>query len=279
MILHGKEFYQAASDSATGSCLACDRRVQDKPDMGTPLAKSIRAARERRGISQQAVADHIGVSRQSVTHWETGKNLPSTEHLMEVCAFLGTSVEALKAGIPAVPPAPGIGRIGDFKMVNDQRQEARDFEQEMIRAHTDPASARQAPQDVPVYGIAVGGNDGSFFLNGEIVDYVRRPAGASRAKAVYAIFVVGSSMSPRYEEGELVYVNPGRPPAIGDYVVVQLADRDDGSPGVALIKRLTKRTGVSLTLSQFNPAKDIQIPLSDVKAMHHVMTTNELLGI
>lgn len=140
-----------------------------------------------------------------------------------------------------------------------------------------PAIA-QLPRDVRVLGTAAGGEDGSFELSGQEIDFVRRPPGIAAARDVYAVYVVNDSMSPRFEAGDLVYVHPGRPPAIGDYVVVQLRESEHGAHR-ALIKRLVKRTAGVLHLEQFNPAKRKEIPMRQVQAIHRILTPNDLFGI
>jgi len=40
------------------------------------LGKRIRLARERAGLTQEAMAEAIGVSRTAVARWETGDNEP-----------------------------------------------------------------------------------------------------------------------------------------------------------------------------------------------------------
>lgn len=65
--------------------------------------------------------------------------------------------------------------------------------------------------DVPVRGVAVGGDDGYFTMNGQEVDYIRRPPGISGSVNAFAIYVHSESMVPAYEPGTPVYINPARP--------------------------------------------------------------------
>lgn len=135
------------------------------------------------------------------------------------------------------------------------------------------------PLDVPVLGVSMGGDGHDFQFNGETVDYVRRPLGIAKAKRAYATFVIGESMLPAFREGAVVFVNPDRPPSIGDDVVIELHPLREGEPGPGYIKRLKKRTSTKLIVEQFNPPDDLEFDLADVKAMHRVVPWNELLGI
>ena len=67
------------------------------------LAEQIREYRQRRGLSQEALAERLEVSRQAVTKWETGKARPSTEKLLRLAQVLEVPLEQL-AGAEEKPP-------------------------------------------------------------------------------------------------------------------------------------------------------------------------------
>lgn len=135
------------------------------------------------------------------------------------------------------------------------------------------------PRNLPVRGTAVGGDDGDFEFNGDVVDYVRRPPGIAAARNAFAVYVTGGSMSPRFEAGELVFVHPDRPPVSGNDVLVELHGRD-GQPGACYIKRLMRRTPTKIVLRQFNPPRDdIEFALARVRAIYRILTPSELMGI
>ena len=85
-------------------------------------------------------------------------------------------------------------------------------------------------------------------------------------------------MSPWNKNGDLIYVTPARPPATGDYVVIQLHDLADGEPGAAMVKLMLGKTPTQLKLAQHNPAREFTLPLAKVKAIHKVLSSRELLG-
>ena len=135
------------------------------------------------------------------------------------------------------------------------------------------------PVDVPVYGTAVGGADSDFEMNGEVIDRVRRPAGLTNARNAFALYVVGTSMHPRYDEGDLIFVHPGRPALTGSDVVVELHAKDEFGRPKALLKTYRGKTPTLLLLAQLNPPAEIEIPLDEVKQVLRVLRTNELLGV
>lgn len=61
------------------------------PDQPSP----IRAVRIAAGMTQQQLADALGVAQQSVTRWETGEREPRVSTLRRIAAVLGCDVTAL----------------------------------------------------------------------------------------------------------------------------------------------------------------------------------------
>ena len=85
-------------------------------------------------------------------------------------------------------------------------------------------------------------------------------------------------MAPRFEEGDLVFVHPGRPPVNGCDVLVELHGADH-EPGRCLIKRLVRRTPSKLVLQQYQPPDELEFDLHDVRVVYRILTAAELLGV
>ena len=61
------------------------------------LGERIKEQRKKSGLSQEKVAEFVGVSRQAVTKWETVQSAPSTENLFKLAEIFGTTVDMLLA--------------------------------------------------------------------------------------------------------------------------------------------------------------------------------------
>lgn len=57
------------------------------------LADKIHEARKRAGLSQEELADRLGVTRQAVSKWETGKSVPDTENIRRMTVVLAVSAD------------------------------------------------------------------------------------------------------------------------------------------------------------------------------------------
>lgn len=62
------------------------------------LGERIKECRQNAKLSQEKVAELVGVSRQAVTKWETNQSMPNTENLFKLAEIFGTTVDML---IPA----------------------------------------------------------------------------------------------------------------------------------------------------------------------------------
>jgi len=124
---------------------------------------------------------------------------------------------------------------------------------------------------IPVYGNAAAGLGADVTDVSSPVEYVgRHPLMASSANG-YAVFVVGTSMEPRFREGEIVYVRPGKPPRRGDDVVVQI---EKDKTRTAIVKEYVSADDEDVTLRQHNPTKEIKIRRDSVAAIHIVCGTS-----
>lgn len=51
--------------------------------------------RKHKGLSQEELAEQLGVSRQAVSRWELGQTLPDIPNLLQLCELFGVSADYL----------------------------------------------------------------------------------------------------------------------------------------------------------------------------------------
>lgn len=147
---------------------------------------------------------------------------------------------------------------------------------------------QKGPQDLPIYGSALGADldfsgsavEQTYLNTGDVVQYISRPAAVANRPDVYGVYIQGSSMSPRYQEGELAVVETRTPPRVGDDVVVYLCNGLDDAEEVSacLIKRLVRRSGSYIELEQFQPHTTFKIESDTIKRVHRVIPWAELFN-
>ncbi len=72
------------------------------------LGQNIQSARKAKGLSQEALAEKVGVSRQALGKWEKDTALPGLDNLQALAAELGVGVDALLGAEQADPAAPAV---------------------------------------------------------------------------------------------------------------------------------------------------------------------------
>lgn len=73
-------------------------REENRAVLGS-LAERLREYRVRCKMTQEFVAEAVGVSRQAVSKWETGASDPSTANLIALAKLYGISAEELLEGL------------------------------------------------------------------------------------------------------------------------------------------------------------------------------------
>ena len=56
------------------------------------IGNRISQLRKEKGISQEALGEHLGVSRQAVSRWELDQSVPDITTLNEIASFFEVSV-------------------------------------------------------------------------------------------------------------------------------------------------------------------------------------------
>ena len=121
------------------------------------------------------------------------------------------------------------------------------------------ATAPQQPQQnlIPVYHGATG--------DGEIVDWVERHPMQKSCKDAYALYVASAAYEPRYYSGELVYIHPGKPPAMAQDCLVGHADGTDA------LYRYMGQSAQEVTLSNLQTGKTAVFPHTDIRVLSAVV--------
>ena len=132
------------------------------------LGDRIRILRSGRALTQQAVAEALGVSRSAVAMWEKDEREPDLETLAQLAKLLGVPLTALV-----------------------ERREA------PLPQNLRPVRARR----IPLLGTIAAGEP--IFAEEEHETYVDVDGSA---RADFALEVQGKSMEPVYKDGDVVYI-------------------------------------------------------------------------
>ena len=139
------------------------------------------------------------------------------------------------------------------------------------------------PKDVCVLGVAccaLAADQSEMFgftTSDEPVDFTDRFPPLLHSKKVYALRVSNDSMAPMYPHGTMLWIDPGRPPKLGDIVII--TQKINGEEPVNYVKELVKIGEKMVEAKQLNPAITHEILRSTITHIHKVLSRDELLGI
>ena len=60
--------------------------------------KFISAMRKEKGLTQEQLAENLNISKNAVSKWERGMNLPDASNMQELCAILDITINELFIG-------------------------------------------------------------------------------------------------------------------------------------------------------------------------------------
>jgi phage repressor protein C with HTH and peptisase S24 domain len=115
-------------------------------------------------------------------------------------------------------------------------------------------------QDLPVFA-AVEGGPGVMVVATDPIEYASRPLALKHVPDSYAVLVVGDSMEPVFEQGDMVIVHP-RKPAVKGKNAIFVSDEQHGEFR-ASVKRLVQDTKDKWLVKQFNPPKEFHLEKRD----------------
>ncbi|AXH76945.1 MAG: putative transcriptional regulator [Caudoviricetes sp.] len=217
------------------------------------LGKRIKFARNACGLKQHDVSNHFGIARVNISQWESDTTKPDVDRMSSLAAILNTTTDWLLTG-SGEPPTLGT------KSSSLLKEKPNAIIGDKIEGNN---------ISIPVYGQAVGGIDGEFIMNGTILFEVLAPPQIAKIAGAYGVLISGDSMFPRYEDGEIAFIDPRRRIKKGDYVVAQIQVDENEVPH-AFVKRFVRHNAEELVLSQFNPPKELTFDHESVVSVHFI---------
>lgn len=243
---------------------ALNATLWDNHTMNTPvgptLAAMVKEALEATGRAAREVSEKAGLGQTAVRDILSGRvQSPRLETIQALANELGRPIGPVaptQGAAPVIGLSPSNARLAEVL----------------------PPRRMEMPKDVPVYGTAAGsGGDGAMMINaGDVVDWVRRPPGLVGKRGIYGLYVEGESMEPLFEHGDLIFVDESRKPKSGDRVVIVIANEDHDE---AYVKILSRVNNDEVVVRQFNPAAEIKFSRAQVRMIHRVLSTAEMMGV
>ncbi len=148
------------------------------------LSENLKKYRQRKGLSQRALAQKIYMSQQGYAKYETGQSSPDPEKLSEIAYILGCSMETLT----------GTERKSNLQNTNATK--------------------------IPVFGQVAAGIPISAIE--DIIDHEEIPEDLAKLGEYFGLIIKGDSMEPRMTTGDVVIVRVQQTAETGDIAIIRI---------------------------------------------------------
>ena len=113
--------------------------------MDMTIGKRICLLRKEKGLTQEELASHMGVSPQAVSKWENDQTCPDISALPKLAGLLGVSVDELLSGKQELAPV----RV----LPPEERKDPRDM---LLRITVDSAQGDRVRVNLPIALVEIG---------------------------------------------------------------------------------------------------------------------------
>lgn len=226
------------------------------------LGERLKSALREKGISESRLADLVGASQQAINFIANGTT-KNPRNLAKIAAALGVSEAWLRYGSQSGDTAPANGQRP--QTVNQSDLFAKHIAKPIGRDDLLASSIN----DLPVYGVPQG-MDGITLKMDEPQSMTGRPPMLIGNKRGFAVFMIGESMSPRFDHGEMLWIDPVQPAQIGDYVLVVFQDH------FAIPRQLTAIKADTIELLARNDETESSFLRDEIRHLYKIVGARSL---
>lgn len=225
------------------------------------LRNRIRAIRGER--LQRAFAERVGVSVQAVSQWERGITNPSRENLKTIASKFDVELDWLLKDEPELADDDGL------RQISRARSRIAPLLTTVQAGHWTEIS-----ESAPVSAQT------------KIFELAEFPSGDA-----FALEIVGESMEPQFERGDVVIIDTGVRPLPGDFVVAKLNNQNDATfkkyrvlganaAGNQIIELVPMNADYpTLTISEHNPGSIIGTMIEHRRYRRRARSNHEFAGM
>jgi len=192
---------------------------------------NLKTLRNQKGLQQMEVANAVGLKQPEYSKMERGERRIG-HHIDNICKFYQIDVDAI------------YDNLVDTGTVS-----------------------RNYSEDLPVYGFPRLNGEG-IEMHQNFVSHTFRPDYLIHNTNAYACFIHGEEMIPRYEHGNLVYVDPLIKYEVGDYVIVQIKIQNKL---IGIFRKLIEISDRQMKFETLNPIKEDILKNYEIEAVHCIV--------
>lgn len=245
------------------------------------VAKNLRLLRRIRGLTLEELSDQVGISVSYLSRIESGNRRVTEPLLFKLCELLQCDPTEI---LSDEPPEKQIASLG-FTSLNFHRKNPPEKVSELMELLEKVAGQLQdntaTTHKLPVFTShyfknpqwAHNGHSSSIVVEGipltEPTDWIPCPPELTHVQSAFAYCVVNEEMSPRYNPGDVVFVNPQKPLMPGCFALLVKNE------GTTLLRQFINSDGQTFTLKSYHNSSEERVPVSEIQGLYRVVGARE----
>ncbi len=211
---HPLPLSQAAAQPTAG---AKPVRADHRPTLG----HNLRASRERLGLQQLDVAEHLHMTSASVSNWEKDANVPDMETLFKLCKFYDVTLDELTGFTTTTYRSLSMTErqlVEQYRKLDPHGLQMVSSVMKMEAERMQAEALRKARQIVQLrdFFMPASAGVGEYLPEGDNYQWVSVYQTAETERADMIVHVSGDSMRPTLKDGDRLLIQQTETLSIGE---------------------------------------------------------------
>lgn len=225
----------------------------------------LRRLRKQSGLTQDQLAALAGTEQAQISRLEKRERELDADWAIRLAPHLGIDWLALvklhNDGTETATALPSVANI-PTRQITKIKGRTPPLSKEAEAFHNDRGLM------MPLHSSVQAGAEGAEILP-DIIDWTPTPHKLVHVDGAFGIVVVGDSMQPKYDDGNIVYVHPHKALKRGKPCVIELSN------GMGLVKIYEGKNDDGWQFSQYNPKMSINKTIAEVTRVMRVVGSME----
>ena len=194
--------------------------------------------RTEKGLKQSEVAEVIGIAQPEYSKMERGDRTLGI-HTQNIAKFFEVEIAFLK-----------------FSLTFKENKEELPINPVLI--------------ELPLYGMPLANGEEGFQFQKQMISRCERPDYMKNNNEGYGCFMLSNNMDPKYNHGDLLYVDPKLKVYEGDFVIVKLLKMNKD---IGLIRQVYDSYGLEYKFNTLAPRKIEKFDKDSILGVHKIVGT------
>jgi transcriptional regulator with XRE-family HTH domain len=246
------------------------------------VAKNLRLLRRIRGLTLEELSEQVGISVSYLSRIESGNRRVTEPLLFKLCELLHCDPTEI---LSDEPPERQIASLG-FTSLSFHRKNPPEKVSELMELLEKVAGQltdnTASTQKLPVFtshyfkNVPVSAQQTASLTTvdnvplSEPTEWIPCPPELTQVNSAFAYYVVNEEMSPRYNPGDVIYVNPQKPLMPGCFALLVKNDN------TVHLRQFLHSDGQTFILKFYQDNTEEHVEIGNIKGLYRIVGVREL---